>query len=1007
MAVMTGAFFLVAVVAPLFIRFLGRTGFAVLALVPAAGLALSLSVAPLMLTGAEVWVESYRWLPALDMSLVFRMDMLSWIFSLLVTGVGALVFLYCARYFDADELRLGRFAGILMAFAGMMYGLIVADEMLLLFIFWEGTTIFSYLLIGQYHSRQQTRRAALQALIVTTAGGLAMLIGLILLGNIFGSGKLSSIVQRGFEPGYHAGLVIAAIILILVGAVSKSALVPFHFWLPGAMAAPTPVSAYLHAAAMVKAGIYLVMRLAPGFSGMPGWHLILLSLGIATMFIGAWQALKQHDLKLLLAYGTVSQLGFLTIVSAFGSRDLTTAALALLLAHSLFKAALFLIVGIIDHRAGTRDLRKLSGYARCSPLLFALALISAASMAGLPPTLGFAAKEAVFSTLLADGSKEGVIALIGVAVGSILTVAYSARFVWGAFAVKPNVEPVDPGGDSPLLMTAPTILTILTLTGGLAASAVDRIIAPWSSQLPAGDAEAYHLALWHGPEPALMFSLLIISIGIVMFLFREPVAAFQTAMPDGLDFHQGYRWTIGRLEAFAATVTSRTQRGSMPFYQGVIYLFAIATIVITLILNNTWPGEVTPADTAMQLPIAGALIIGAIAATTAEKRFAAVVVVGVTGYGMSAFFAHQGAPDLALTQALVETITIVVFVLVLRRLPARIGRSAGRLSPSLRMLIGAAFGVTMMIVAFVALGARTAASIGDMFPRLAYEIGHGKNVVNVTLVDIRAWDTLGELSVVVAAATGVASFIFVRSRAGTLQRIDANRPSVFSRLYRPVEDDLAPLWLASDEEKEGPAVRRNAWLLAGRTLSPANRSIMLEVIVRLIFHALIVFSVYLLFAGHNLPGGGFAAGLVAGIALALRYLAGGRYELAEAAPVDAGKLLGLGLALAAGTALGGLLWGATVFDAVWFDFTVPLLGDLHVGTALLFDIGVYLIVIGLMLDILRSLGAEVDRHQESDERRLAESLSTEETSPDTQQLHTLLGRMDDVDVDGTASGGRL
>ncbi|MGJ7538884.1 Na+/H+ antiporter subunit A [Brevibacterium luteolum] len=1007
MAVMTGAFFLAAVIAPLFIRFLGRTGFAALALVPAAGLALSLSLAPLMLTGAEVWVESYRWIPALDMSLVFRMDMLSWIFSLLVTGVGALVFLYCARYFDADELRLGRFAGILMAFAGMMYGLIVADEMLLLFIFWEGTTIFSYLLIGQYHSRQQTRRAALQALIVTTAGGLSMLIGVILLGNIFGSGKLSSAVQRGFEAGYHDGLVIAAIVLILVGAVSKSALVPFHFWLPGAMAAPTPVSAYLHAAAMVKAGIYLVMRLAPGFSTMPGWHLMLLSLGIATMFIGAWQALKQYDLKLLLAYGTVSQLGFLTIVSAFGSRDLTTAALALLLAHSLFKAALFLIVGIIDHRAGTRDLRKLSGYARCSPLLLALTLISAASMAGLPPTLGFAAKEAVFSTLLADGSKEGVIALIGVTVGSILTVAYSARFVWGAFSVKPGVEPVDSGSDSPLLISSPVLLTALTLIGGFAASSVDRLISPWTSQLPVtGSGQPYHLALWHGLEPALLFSLLIIGLGLVLFAFRTRVRSFQAAMPDGLDFHRGYRWTVSWLESFAAGVTARTQRGSMPFYQGVIYLFAIVTIVIALILNDTWPAEVSFTDSWLQLLIASALIIGAIAAATADKRFAAVVVVGVTGYGMTVFFAHQGAPDLALTQALVETITIVVFVLVLRRLPARIGRSAGRLSPSLRALIGAGFGITMMVVAFVAFSARADASIGDMFPRLAYEIGHGTNVVNVTLVDIRAWDTLGELSVVVAAATGVASFIFVRSREGTLQRIDANRPSVFSRLYRPVEDDLAPAWALADE-KESSEERRSAWLLAGRTLSPANRSIMLEVIVRLIFHAVVVFSVYLLFAGHNLPGGGFAAGLVAGLALALRYLAGGRYELAEAAPVDAGKLLGLGLVFAAGTAVGGLLWGSTVFDAAWFDVKIPVIGEIHLGTSLLFDIGVYLIVIGLMLDILRSLGAEVDRHHEVDERRLAESLSTEQARPDTQQLHTLLGRMDDVDVDGGASGGRL
>ena len=1007
MTVMVGAFFVAALLAVPLFRLFGRNAFLILAAVPAAGLALSLQRLPAFLAGSGDWIESYSWLPALNLEVIFLMDPLSWLLSLLVTGVGALVLVYCARYFADDEPRLARFAGVLMAFAGMMYGLVLADEMLLLFIFWEGTTVFSYLLIGQYTSRQQSRRAALQALVVTTAGGLAMLVGVILLTVVLGTGRISTIVEIGYSTGINEGLVIAAVMLILVGAVSKSALIPFHFWLPGAMAAPTPVSAYLHAAAMVKAGIYLVLRLAPGFHAMPGWTAVLLTLGITTMLMGGWQALRQFDLKLVLAFGTVSQLGFLMIVSSFGTRDITLAATTLLLAHGLFKSALFLIVGIIDHRAGTRDLRKLSGYGARSRGLFVAALIAAASMAGIPPLFGFVAKEAVYSTLLADGSKAGVIAVIGIFLGSVLTVAYSARFVWGAFATKPGVQPIEPAKESGLFKSVLYLLAALTVIAGLASSWLDPVITTWSSRLPGSESKPYYLALWHGLEPALLLSAGNLALGLLMFFFARQVSIFQAAMPDGIDFHGLYRRLIAGLESFAAYVTARTQRGSMPFYQGVIYIVFIGSVATALLLNDTWPSGIQVADSPLQIIVAAAIIIAAIAATRVQKRFAAVVIVGVTGYTMVAFFAMQGAPDLALTQVLVETITIVVFVLVLRRLPARMGQSESRLSPSLRGLIAAAFGIMMMLVAYVALGARIAEPISEMFPFLAYEYGHGKNVVNVTLVDIRAWDTLGELSVVVAAATGVASLIFVRGREGRLQRFRSHRPDTLTARTRLVEDELFSPMRSSDESRTSDE-KRSAWLLAGRALAPKNRSILLEVLVRLLFHPILVFSVYLLFAGHNLPGGGFAAGLVAGMALVARYLAAGRHELAEAAPIDAGLVLGLGLALAAGTSLGGFLWGDTIFESAYWSTELPVLGYVSFGTSTIFDVGVYLVVIGLMLDILRSLGAGVDRHQEADEERLAESLSgAEHSGPDTTELRAILGRMDDVEVDGPAGGSRL
>ncbi|GAA2003783.1 Na+/H+ antiporter subunit A [Brevibacterium samyangense] len=1016
MAALVTLFFVAALLSQPLFRLLGRNAFLLVALVPLAGLVVSLARAPavLGLGGGDpvAWEERFRWLPALDLAIVFRMDSLSWVLSLLVTGVGALVFVYCARYFEADELRLGRFAGVLLAFAGCMYGLVVADELLLLYVFWEGTTVFSYLLIGHFHSRRPARRAALQALIVTTGGGLAMLVGMLLLSAVMDTGRISLIVAHGWS-GLVDGqpLVIAAVLLILVGAVSKSALVPFHFWLPGAMAAPTPVSAYLHAAAMVKAGIYLVLRLAPGFHDMPGWSTVLLTLGIATMLMGGWMALQQFDLKLVLAYGTVSQLGFLTVMASFGTRDITTAALALLLAHGFFKSVLFLAVGVIDHRAGTRDLRKLSGYWRCSITLTVVSVVAAFSMAGLPPTFGFVAKEAVYTTLMESGTKDAWIALIGLFLGSVLTVAYTARFLWGAFAHKPGIEDIAPDREDALFLAPLVVLSTVTLAAGVfAGSLVEPLTRAWTAGLDleahADPAHPYHLALWHGLEPALGLSVLTVGLGVLAFVFRHQVSVFQSAMPDGFNFHQGYRRSIDGLERVAVSVTARTQRGSLPFYQGMIYLVAILSLGVALLLNNTWPAGIDFAQSPLQVVVAICMIIAAIAATRAQKRFAAVVVTGITGYGMVAYFAFQGAPDLALTQVLVETITIVVFVLVLRRLPVQIGRNEGRLSPSVRIVLGVAFGALMMAIAWVAMGARTDTPVSTEFPYLAYTFGHGSNIVNVTLVDIRAWDTLGETSVVVVAATGIASLIFVKSREGVLQRLAGDRPQGIRRWINRVDEDPdAPLVALT--EKESAAARRQAWLLAGRSLAPHNRSIILEVTVRLLYHAVLVFSVYLLFAGHNLPGGGFAAGLVAGIALIARYLAGGRFELAEAANIDAGKLLGAGTVFTAGTALCGFVWGSAVLESEYVSAEVPVLGYLSFGTSTLFDIGVYLIVVGLMLDILRSLGAEVDRQQEVDERVVEKSLSDGDHTPGREEVHLVLDRVDDVRLGRRTEGGRL
>jgi multicomponent Na+:H+ antiporter subunit A len=949
MLVLLCAFALGSVAVVALTPLLGRRIFFVAAVVPFAAFINALVALPTVLGGGEVR-ESLTWIPELSLALSLRLDALSLILALVVSGVGTLVLLYCSKYFADDEMGLGRFAGILLAFAGSMYGLVIADDVYLLFIFWEATSVFSYLLIGHYTAKKASRSAALQALLVTTLGGLVMLVGLVLLAVETGTSSLSGIIAAAPT----GTLVTVAIMLVLVGALSKSAIVPFHFWLPAAMAAPTPVSAYLHAAAMVKAGIYLIARLAPGFADVPGWREVLVTLGVITMLVGGWTALKQTDLKLVLAHGTVSQLGFLTVIVGFGTRDAALAGVALLLAHALFKSTLFLTVGIIDHRAGTRDLTKLSGLGREAPVLAVIAALALASMCGLPPLIGFVAKEAVLTSLLdaaLAGSVMGVVAVVGVALGSVLTVAYSVRFFWGAFWRKTDVETVRPVHERLGFLASPALLALTGLALGLAAPFVDSVVSGYADTFESHGDHTYHLALWHGFEPALLISAITLAGGFALFLARGRRVPAVVSGPPRFSAGAGYWASMRFIDRTAARTTSLTQRGSLPFYLSVILIVFIVGTGTALILNRSWPDEFRGWDHPVQLAIGVVMIVAALAATRATKRFQAVVLVGITGYGMSALFAIEGAPDLALTQIIVEVFTLVAFVLVLRRLPARLGERHGSSHHVRRALIGAGFGISMALIAIVATGARVALPISLEWPALAYEEGHGRNVVNVALVDLRGWDTMGELSVIIAAATGVASLVFIRGRADNLPRVGRRETlkAVRSRRSEPAA-----------------GAGRSSWLLGGRSLATTHRSILLEVVVRLVFHPIIIVSIYLLFAGHNAPGGGFAGGLVAGLALVGRYLAGGREELGAAAPFDAGKILGVGLVLAVGTALVPLFFGADALTSTFFEADVWLFGHVEFVTSTIFDIGVYLVVVGLTLDVLRSLGAEVDRQFETD-----------------------------------------
>jgi multicomponent Na+:H+ antiporter subunit A len=933
--------------APLLVRLVGRWAFTALATVPAGSLGW-VAVRSAGLDGGAV-VETTSWLPSLQLELAFRMDALAAVLAALVTAVGALVLVYCTRYFPAGAEGTGRLAGVLTGFAGAMLGLVLADNTLLLYVFWELTTVLSYLLVGHSAHRKSSRRAAMQALVVTTFGGLAMLVGLIVLGEQR-SYLLSELVAD--PPG--GALAGTAVVLVLLGALSKSALFPFHFWLPAAMAAPTPVSAYLHAAAMVKAGVYLVARLAPGFADAPVWRPLVITLGLATMLLGGWRALRQTDLKLLLAFGTVSQLGFLVVLVGAGTRDAALAGLAMLVAHALFKATLFLVVGAVDHAAGTRDLRELSGVARRMPVVTAAAVVAAASMAGLPPLAGFVGKEAAYEAF-AHGALPSEawswVVLAGLVAGSALTAAYSARFVWGAFATKPGVPPatVSP---SPLLLVAPPVLLALASAAlGVGAPLLDRAVAPYADTLPSvGEGTyAYSLALWHGFSLPLLLSAVSLGGGALLFARRAQVDRFLVAHPGLGDADRSYRRLMRRVDQVAGAVTGGTQRGSLPQYLTVVLVVLLALPGTVLVVAGDWPASWRLWDTPVQLLVAVLVAAAAVLTTLVQQRLAAVVLVSVTGYGLAVLFVLHGAPDLALTQFLVESLTLVVFVLVLRKLPKQIVDRHTRRQRLLRLLVAVPAGLLMAGLGAAALGVRTSEPLTPVFAEEAYDFGGGRNIVNVMLVDIRAWDTIGEISVLVAAATGVASLVFLRHRTGAPPRVA----------------DASEAALARGRDTDALRQEAGPWLRGGNLLGAGQRSVVLEVVTRLIFHTVVVVSLYLLFAGHNVPGGGFAGGLVAGLALVVRYVAGGRYELGEAAPVDAGLLLGCGLLLAGGTGVAGLLLGAEVLQTAIIEGTLPLYGDAKLVTSLFFDIGVYLIVLGLVLDILRSLGAELDRQAAS------------------------------------------
>ena len=805
-----------AVVLPPLARVMGAKAFLAAAVPPALTALWVLAQAPGIIAGDAV-TASIAWVPAFDIALEFRVDALSLAMVTLVSGVGAVIFCYSAAYFHDGDEGIGRLTAILALFAGAMLGVVTADNLFALYVFWELTSVTSFLLVGFDFRKDSAGRAALQALITTAGFGLLMLIGFIIIGQAGGTYTISELVA---DPPVDSPLLPVGLVLVLAGAFAKSAQLPLHYWLPGAMVAPTPVSAYLHAAAMVKGGVYLIARLAPGFADVDPWRGLVLTLGIGTMLIGGWHALRQNDLKLLLAYGTVSQLGYLSLLAGAGTHIAAMAAVGALLAHGFFKSTLFLTVGVIDHQTGTRDLRKLNGVGRRMPVLAAVAGLAAASMAGLPPLLGFIGKETALEAFAPGEIPEiatwaATAELTGLVIASVITFAYSARFWWGAFWRKTHEEADaeaiaelsvghghlgegdgtaeaeeeetedsatsgrGPAGRPPqtpvarpsaAFLAAPVLLSLLGLFLGIAPGIADPVAYSYA-QVFDDHGEPYHLALWHGIGLPLVLTAVIVALGALLFAKRRAFARFQERLPHAVSAEMGYHFFLHGIYSIALSVTRRLQSGSLPTYLGIILATMLALPGVRLVAalatgeidNPGGPGGVRLWDSPLEALVAVVIAVTAIAALREHRRFPALILLSATGFGIAGLFVLHGAPDLALTLVLVETLTTIILVFVLRRLPAGFSVRPAGWPKRMMVLLSAAAGSFLALTLWLMAGARTQEPISIGYTELAEEAG-GHNLVNTILADFRALDTFGEVVVLLTAAVAVSSLVLLNRR---------------------------------------------------------------------------------------------------------------------------------------------------------------------------------------------------------------------------------------------------
>ncbi len=709
--------------------------------------------------------ENWAWVDELGLMISLQLDGFAVLMLLLVSVLGFAVLAYSISYFDHDE-TFRRFVGLFIAFAGAMTGLVLSADLFTMFVFWELTSVCSFLLIGLNDKSATARASALRALLVTGAGGLCLLGGVGVFQVVAGT---SSFAELAAAPPSGTAITVA-LVLVLMGAFTKSAQFPFHFWLPGAMAAPTPVSAYLHSATMVKAGIVLMARMAPIFGDVEVWRWLVVLCGGTTMLIGGARAMRQTDAKLLLAHSTVSQLGFLTILVGLGLPGATYAGVAHLLAHAVFKAGLFLGVGVVDHATGTRDIRELRGVGRQMPVVAVLFGLAAASMAGLIPLFGFATKEKALVALLHaddEAGAVGTVALAFVVVGAVLSAAYSVRLVVGMFGDKRtgagDAHPTHiHHGPGALLVAPVAACAVASLGAGLFAGVVGGwLLAPASSLDPVASGK---LALWPGVNTALLISLAVLAVGAVVG-WKTPLEPGTWRVP--LSGERAYQFLLDGLLDGSRRITAISQSGSLIVYLAVVCgIVAVAMLSGILLDPGAGLGELVVADSITQAVVVVLAIGCALAVVLTRYRFMSALLLGGVGFGCAVIFALYGAPDLALTQILVETLTIVVFLLALRQMPRRFEPAPSWAPRTLRIGIATAVGVTAALFMVMASSARTAPSSGEVYAELSEPEAGGRNIVNVILVDFRGWDTMGEITVLAVAALGVVNLVRMAHRAG-------------------------------------------------------------------------------------------------------------------------------------------------------------------------------------------------------------------------------------------------
>lgn len=876
--------------------------------------------APAVLRG-DVIQAQFDWLPGLGLNANFFLDGLGFLFASLILGIGLLIILY-ARFYLSREDPMGNFYTYLLLFQGAMVGIVTSDNILLLLIFWELTSLSSFLLIGFWKHLPEGRQGARMALTVTGAGGLAMIGGMLILGNIAGSYDLTVILSSK-DAIQASPLYLPALILILIGAFTKSAQFPFHFWLPHAMAAPTPVSAYLHSATMVKAGLFLLARLWPVLAGTPEWFYIVATTGLITMVLGAIIALFKDDLKALLAFSTVSHLGLITMLLGFGTKFAAVAAVFHIINHATFKAALFMSAGIVDHEAHTRDIKRLGGLRHLMPITFAIATVAALSMAGIPPFNGFLSKEMMLEETVHTAWGGSAYLVPGLAlIGALFSAAYSFRYIVHVFlGPKRSDYPAKPHDPGVGMWLAPAFLVGLVILIGLfSAKIVGPLVATAAGAVIGGEKLPYYsLKLWHGFTPALYMSIVAVAGGAVLLMLHKPLARMWDNAPRP-EAKVIFEALIAALTRLARTITDGLHNGAMPRYAAIMIAFTVALSFYAYQSGTLAAPTRTLQDVGL-IPILGwasLLIATGFMVAMHRNRLLALVLIGVVGLVVSMGFNYLSAPDLALTQISVEVVTIILMLLALNFMPKEtpIESSTGARLRDISIASVAGLGVGGLIYALM-----TRDFIGETISGFhlenSYKGGGGTNVVNVILVDFRGFDTFGEIIVL-----GIAALVI----------------------------------FALTEAVLGTRVR--AYLLNRKPDLPQagdSHPMMMVVATRVMMPLALMVAAYIFFRGHNLPGGGFIAGLIAAIAIIMQYMASGFAWATERQRYPYHAIIGSGVLIAAATGLGSWFSGTPFLTSAFGYIHWAPLEEFEWATAALFDLGVFLAVVGAVLLALESL----------------------------------------------------